>query len=382
MKFDIKKLGPIDKVSVDVGDLTILIGPQASGKSLALQVLKLLLDKAYIRADLSKYGYNTSTSKILSTYLGEGMGNIWNERTSVSLDGIRIKKSDMGKSVEDDHSATETLFYIPAQRILSMTDGRPKNFMEFDNTNPYVLRHFSESIRLLAQNGLGDSDVVFPIGTRLKHPVIEALNRAIFHDSSIVFENRDGIKKMRMQIDDSNIPFMTWSAGQKEFVPLLMGLYCVSGPPNKIINKDDVQYVVIEEPEMGLHPSAVLAILLQALLLIDAGKKVIISTHSSVPLEFAWAYNYIKGCKLNSKSEMMGELFGIKTNDSNKMFRKLTDIDLKTYYLSRKDNGVRSIDITTLNVASEKTEISEWGGLTEFSSIVGNVVSKIISNEN
>lgn len=380
MKLDISKFGPIEKASIEIGDLTVLVGPQASGKSLVLQVLKLLLDKDYIKADLEKYGYNTMSTKILSTYLGEGMGNVWNERTNIYLDGRRIGKRTIGGHAAMPAPA-ETMFYIPAQRILSMTDGRPKNFMEFDNTNPYVLRHFSESIRLLAQNGLGSSDTVFPIGTRLKNPVIEALNKAIFHNSSVVFENREDIKKMRMRVNGNNIPFMTWSAGQKEFVPLLMGLYCVSGPPNKIVNKDNVQYVVIEEPEMGLHPYAVLAILLQTLLLIEAGKKVIISTHSTVPLEFVWCYNYIKSCNLGNKAELIGELFSVASEDARKLFENLTNIDIKTYYMSREEAGVKSKDITTLDVSSENNELSEWGGLTEFSSVVGNIVSRIVSHE-
>ena len=62
----------------------------------------------------------------------------------------------------------ETLFYIPAQRILSVSDGRPKPFMEFDSSAPYVLRQFSETLRQLLQNGMGKSESIFPISNRLK----------------------------------------------------------------------------------------------------------------------------------------------------------------------------------------------------------------------
>ena len=37
-KFIIKNFGPIKDVSLDFGDLTILVGPQASGKSIALLI--------------------------------------------------------------------------------------------------------------------------------------------------------------------------------------------------------------------------------------------------------------------------------------------------------------------------------------------------------
>ena len=37
--------GPIKNLNIQLGDLTILLGPQASGKTLFLQMLKLLVDQ-------------------------------------------------------------------------------------------------------------------------------------------------------------------------------------------------------------------------------------------------------------------------------------------------------------------------------------------------
>ena len=34
-RFTISSFGPIDKVDLEFGDLTVLVGPQASGKSIA-----------------------------------------------------------------------------------------------------------------------------------------------------------------------------------------------------------------------------------------------------------------------------------------------------------------------------------------------------------
>jgi predicted ATP-dependent endonuclease of OLD family len=41
---NINYLGQIKEASLSFGDLTVLIGPQATGKSIALQLLKLMLD--------------------------------------------------------------------------------------------------------------------------------------------------------------------------------------------------------------------------------------------------------------------------------------------------------------------------------------------------
>ena len=56
-KLKVKNLGPIKEANVTLGDLTILVGEQASGKSLFLQVMKLLLDKTHILNTLEKYNY-------------------------------------------------------------------------------------------------------------------------------------------------------------------------------------------------------------------------------------------------------------------------------------------------------------------------------------
>ena len=51
----VQNFGPIKNVDVNFGDLTILIGPQASGKSLFLELFKLVKDKAHIVSTLKKY---------------------------------------------------------------------------------------------------------------------------------------------------------------------------------------------------------------------------------------------------------------------------------------------------------------------------------------
>lgn len=49
----VRNFGPIGNVDVNFGDLTILIGPQASGKSLFLELFKLVKDKAHIVSTLN-----------------------------------------------------------------------------------------------------------------------------------------------------------------------------------------------------------------------------------------------------------------------------------------------------------------------------------------
>ena len=40
----LKNIGPISEADVQFGDLTVLVGPQATGKGIFIQFLKLILD--------------------------------------------------------------------------------------------------------------------------------------------------------------------------------------------------------------------------------------------------------------------------------------------------------------------------------------------------
>lgn len=381
----IKSFGPIEEADIHFGDLTLLVGPQASGKSIFIQLLKLLIDKYHIRKTLQQYNYiwGKDADKTLDLYFGEGMSKVWKAITDVQLDGKTYSKNFLlpkAGRYESVSNAEETLFYIPAQRILSVSDGRPKPFMEFDSSAPYVLRQFSETLRQLLQNGMAKSESIFPISNRLKEPLRRSFNDSIFHDGKVVLDERTGQKKLRMQIGDMSVPFITWSAGQKEFMPLLMGFYWLC-PPSKVSRKDEYRYVVIEEPEMGLHPQAIKSIILQVIDLLSRDYKVIISTHSPVLLEFAWAFNLLKTSKANSNA--LHDLFEIKkTAPTKRLFENIiSKKTIKTFYFSREGNKVKSRDITTLDAASDDEAISEWGGLSQFSGKVTDVVSKYFVDE-
>ncbi len=375
---NIRNFGPIGNVDVKFGDLTILVGPQASGKSLFLELLKYIVDKEYVLSNLRKYNYiidKNNPQKVLDTFFGDGMNKIFMPDTEITYNGRNITLESLLKR---NTPKKESMFYVPAQRILSIADGRPKNFMEFDMATPYVLKSFSETLRIYIQGGMGDPETLFPASNRLKSALKQSFDENIFHGGKIVMEENSGQKKMKMKIDDMNIPFMTWSAGQKEFMPLLIAFYCLSGPASQVFKKDNYKYVVIEEPEMGLHPQAIKAVLLEILELIHNGLKVVVSTHSTTLLDFVWAFNIVKNSKAVDKENALYEMFDLKrTGATNRIFDGLLDKQLSTYYFSRSENGkVVSIDISSLDAGSENSAIAEWGGLSQFSSKVADIVYK------
>lgn len=383
MNFKICNFGPIKEVNIDFGDLTFLVGPQASGKSLALELLKLIIDRQHIVSTLRNYNYilsKTNADNILEWYFGEGLSCLFKEETQISLEETSFSIKNLLNTISSKGKVSkESVFYVPAHRILSISDGRPKNFMEYDISCPYVLRRFSEILRVFMQGGLGNPDIIFPMRTRLKGLVKRSIRDAIFHEGKVVIDKSGEQRKMKLEIDDMRIPFMAWSAGQREFMPLLLAVYCLSGSPTQVINKEDYKWVIIEEPEMGLHPKAIVAVLLEIVELVQNGYKVVISTHSTTFLEFVWAFNNLQSLQEEEFKKAMCEMFDIEIDSTAaNLFNHLKDRTIRTFYLGKQHNRdrVTSTDISTLDAFADNPDISEWGGLSSFAGKSSDIVSR------
>lgn len=379
-KLKVENFGPIKSVDVCFGDLTILIGPQASGKSLFLELLKLIEDKNSVIETLRRYNYilpKTDANPILDNYFGEGLHSLFNDCTKIECQGKIFSPVDLLRNQKNRQNIKETVFYVPAQRILGISDGRPKNFMEFDGSAPFVLKNFSETLRIFIQGGLGNPNVIFPMRARLKDAVKESIDQSVFHGAKVIIDQSSGQRKMKLNVGDTNLPFMTWSAGQKEFMPLLLAMYCLSGPPTSVINKDDYKLVIIEEPEMGLHPRAIESVILELIELLQSGYKVVVSTHSPTLLEFVWVFESLKELSNSNLKKALCELFGVDNNSrTGSVFNSLKSKNMRTYFFYTNEGGVVSKDISSLDVGSDDFLISEWGGLSAFSGRAADVVSK------
>ena len=377
-KLKVENFGPIKSVEVNFGDLNILVGPQASGKSLFLELFKLVMDKNSIVETLSKYNYvlsKTDMAPVLDYYFGEGLHTLFAKDTNIEVSDRKFAITDLLKPSK--RNLKESVFYIPAQRILGISDGRPKNFMEFDGSAPFVLKNFSETLRVFLQSGLGNPDVIFPMRNRLKGAVKHSIDESVFHGARVVIDQSSGQRKMKLDINHASLPFMTWSAGQKEFMPLLLAMYCLSGPPTSVINKEDYKWVIIEEPEMGLHPSAIQTVILEIVELVQAGYKVTVSTHSPTLLEFAWVFESLKDLPADPFKNALCELFGIdKDRNADLLLNGLQEKKLKTYFFASGGEGVTSTDISSLEVENDNPLIAEWGGLAAFSGRASEVVGK------
>jgi hypothetical protein len=337
-----------------------------------------------------KYGYHweEDVSSFNELYFGEGMRNLWSDRTAVIFDGAEINLDDLLPYEEileegDYFGYPERIFFVPAQRVLTLENGWPRSFTNFAIGDPYVVCKFSEHLRLLMQQGFMNKDKdngIFPQTGRIRQEISDALDASIFHGAKVELNTVEMRKRIQINANGNLLPFMAWSAGQREFMPLLLGLYWLM-PVSEDSKKADIDVVVIEEPEMGLHPRAILSFILVCLELLHRGYRLIISTHSPVLLEAVWAIRNLQNN--NSDVKYLYQLFDLKPSPPiTELFENiLKNKKFSTYYFDQKEDGVEVRDISSLDPFDEDLSTADWGGLTSFSSKASEVVSQAIQDK-
>lgn len=374
----LENVGPIKKAEVRFGDLTVLVGPQATDKSVFLEFLKLLLDSGPIFRSLKKYGldWGKDRDEFLDLLLGEGMRGIWGKASRVAWQGRPIDFDDFVRPKKG--KASERAFFIPAQRVLALSrDGWLRPFEDYRAGDPYVVRDFSEKLRALMDSGLGRGDAIFPQSGRLKSEIRDLLNKSVFSGFRLQVEKSGPQKRLVLHEEgqEPKLPFMVWSTGQREFVPLLLGLYWLM-PPTRVSKRGSVEWVIVEEMEMGLHPKGVAAMLAVVLDLLSRGYRVCLSTHSPHVLDLVWALRVFReNC---AEPESVIRLFGAR--QSQPMLRIGKTVLKKSahvYYFDGKYGTTR--DISKLDPGSDAPGEAGWGGLTEFSSHVADEVARVVA---
>jgi energy-coupling factor transporter ATP-binding protein EcfA2 len=370
----IRNFAQIAKADIEFGDLTVLVGPQGTGKSLILQWLKAALDGKQMVSLLSSAGQTANrTTAIIDLIFGFGMGGAWRPSTKVFLDGEPILPREIGTLGKE----YERLFYIPAHRSMLISDGWALPFNKLPVEIPIVARNFSQNLYDLFTDK--ESYTLFPVDQVLKKEYRLLIDAAIYHGGAVGIEqDQHYAKRLRLTHGDTALPFMTWTSGQREFTPLLLGLYHLL-PPRKQKKQPEIDWVVIEEPEMGLHPQAITAFLLLVMDLLWRGYKVALSTHSPHLLTCIWMLRLLHQHK--APPQAVCKAFGVQ--ESAPLLDVADSVLAKShrvYALDYTPSGkVRSTDISILDPGAEDEQISGWGGLTSYSSRFGEVVREAVN---
>lgn len=374
----VKDFGPIKEADVEFGDLTVLVGAQATGKSVFLETFKLAIDRDQIHDTFVRYNVilNDQKDAFFNGYYGLGMAESA-AAASYTWKGTTRPLSTLTKRSKAS-SRTQKVFYIPAQRVMSFANGVPQNFGQFNYGDPYVLRHFSNTVHDLLQNEFGAKAALFPQSNRLNKYLRDPISANLFGAGELSADTKDFTKRLslKMQASKEALPYLAWSAGQREFTPLLLGLYWLC-PSGGISKRGEVDWVVIEEPEMGLHPKAIATTLLLVLELMRRGYKTVLSTHSTVVLDMIWALKEFQ--HLNGTESDVRRIFSLPSNFYTKeLGANALEKDYRVYYF---DRGKVARDISELDPASTEKAEAEWGGLSAFSANVGDAVAHLARKE-
>ena len=372
------RIGPVKEADISFGDVTVFVGPQATGKSIFLQLLKLLVDKPAIHKTMKRFGLvqRGHAQTFFDQYFGEGMATIWSEDNSRLMLGRARKQTDLMSYARPSRaSIPEKLFYIPAQRVMSLRDGMTRPFTDYRAGDPFVLRDFSEKLHGIVQNEIGIDEEVFPRQQRLAAALRRPLEKHIFGDFGLRTDTSGHQGRLVLNVEEGlPLPYLVWSAGQREFVPLLLGLYWLL-PASKVPTRNALEWVVIEEPEMGLHPNGIGAVINLVMELRLRGYRVCISTHSPHVLDVIWGLRFFQ----NNKGEVQDVLRLLDLASEGKTRRLASaalESEFRTYYFKR-DGTVD--DISDLDPGSDNVAEGGWGGLTEFSGHVGEIVAGVAS---
>ena len=378
-KLSIRHLGQIKEAHLTFGDLTVLVGPQATGKSIALQLLKLMVDAGRVQGELKRHGLDWShrLPEFLDVYLGEGMRSIWRpKQSSVSWAGKAVDLPQL--AARQRRSREETLFFIPAQRVLALRDGWPRPFTDYTPGDPFAVREFSETLRGLVEQEFGATGHLFPQERRLKREFRNLLEQHVFSNARLKVDRFRSQKRLVLGVGQGAeaLPYMVWSAGQREFVPLLLGFYWLM-PPTKVSTRGEIKWVVLEELEMGLHPRAISVVLLLVFELVARGYRVCLSTHSPQVLDAVWALRHLREHKAGPKA-LLDVFEAPNTAPMRKLASTMMEKTVKVHYFDRKSGT--TTDISNLDPSALAPAEAGWGGLSEFSGRANEAVARAVAN--
>ena len=379
-RLKVENFGPIKSADVSFGNLTVFVGPQATGKSILLQLQKLLVDTPSIKKEFARAGVDWSGDYhgFLDVYFGEGMRSLLKPDTRITLNGSPV---DLERQIREKRPhRQESMFFIPAQRVLALRDGWPSAFNYYDASVPFTLREFSEHLRLLMSD-FGTEGTLFPVPRRLKAEFRDLLQDHIFPGFDLKIDTQRAQKRLVLASQDKDggsLPVAVWSAGQREFVPLLLGLYWLM-VSSKTPRRKGVNWAVIEELEMGLHPRAIAVVMLMMFELMARGYRVCLSTHSPQVLDAVWALQRLKNHG-EPASELL-RVFAVEpTAPMLELAEKVMQRNIKVYYFDREAGKTK--DISALDPSAEEAGESGWGGLAEFSGRANEAVARAVANSN
>jgi AAA domain, putative AbiEii toxin, Type IV TA system len=380
----LKKIGPFEDAHFEFGNLNVFVGPQATGKTIALQLMRLADNPGYVVSKLKQEGFAwKSWEELLEIYLGEGMSQLWQKQSRLSIDSKLFNP----KPVRAWNSKECTSSYIPAHRSSIFDNSWPKGFSAFDKSTPFAVCEFSSLIR---SSFLKEESLVFPRERKFASFLKDRISNDVYRSGEVSVVQEGNRKKLVLKLSNPNgtkktesasISFGTWSTGQREFTPALIMLDDLI-PSSKRLKVPEVECVVIDEPELGLHPNAIFAFMMLILELLSRGYQVFLSTHSPVVLDIVWIIQEVKKISQNQDQNAndLRSVFDLPPA-AQRLCKSLVDKKYKVFYFKPTEGHFLTttvVDISELDPGSLEQDQAGWGGITASSGELGSRLSTVL----
>ena len=356
----IENFGPIDNAKISFGDLTVFVGPQASGKTIFAELFKLIKDKDFIlhsiEETLKRQIDSIFVDETMDTFFGNGMNSLLKNNTFIKFNDDIFDLTTSLNYYDEGNSNNFSVYYIPAKRSAEFNGGQLKMAQDVSNF-PYIMREFRDNL----------DAYLFPFqSSNVEYFELFDIDNSIFGKGKVGMQKKDNRGwELVQKYEKSIIDYMAWSTGQGEFTPLQLGLLDIAKNPG-------FEYVIIEEPEIGLHPQAIVNFV-KGIVQLTNSTKVIVITHSPILLNFIWAIKNVDRNKIvigNIAKEMF------ESNEESP-FSNIFDKTISTYaFVKNERAGINVKDISNLDAWSNEDTEANWGGLTDFATITSNFVSK------
>ncbi len=319
--------------------LTVFVGPQGSGKSIASMTIYLLEQLTFV-----KNQYKHIWGKLIDdSLIPKMLTNFFGTSIVEQPDDLLKHAKQNGKK--------EQILYIPAHRNMLLLYGWYPPAQAIPDY-PFVVRRFTDIMLKRLGNMPVDENIFltkhWSKKSRISYTTFNKVLASIYTSTGtpmfIKLVQTPSGPKIVGEIENNFVPVSAWSTGQREAFSLLFGLLLGTGK---------YQYIFIEEPELGLHTKAQVYIFSLLLEAIAKGKHILFSTHSQVFLQMLWA---IASVKKEGLHRLFTEFFGLKKHTVTKFVQNWQGISVYMF----KDRIIK--DISHLDTLKEDFSHEQWGG--------------------
>ncbi len=275
----VRSFGPIQQADIALRDLTVFIGPQASGKSLVSQVLFFMMWlelgergqdidhalAAWLGAPLSTY----ATSDTMCQWFPDGTdeaSQMWWDGQAMQGNALVQQRLAQGATQLEKHvyiPAGRSLYsYVPPHTMLRLNRQLPGYILLFYDALGSAIEHLATPDSRIA-NSMPPSPARMLLEQRMDALVQGKIRYS--HETMLV-----AVGNGKKQVLASQL----LAAGQREILPFLALVQ------DGVIARQQLRFVVLEEPEAHLHPGAQRMVMEMVAILIRQGVRVVLTTHS------------------------------------------------------------------------------------------------------